>query len=112
MAIINGNFTDADGNLVNIADLLRGVISSPENKDHMSPISGWFYDGEGNRVNIIDIIRSADLTDVKGIIVNSGTPITPNKDGYLDVTIDGSGEVIALTPAQIEALIALLEEEV
>lgn len=108
MSIINGNFTDADGNLVNIADLLRGIQGNTKNHDHMSPISGWFYDGEGHKVNIIDIIRSADLTDVKGIIINSGTPITPNKDGYLDVTIDGSGEVIALTPAQIEALIALL----
>lgn len=108
MAIINGNFTDSNGNLVNIADLLRGITSNPENKDHMSPISGWFYDGEGNRVNIIDIIRSADLTDVKGIIINSGTPITPNEDGYLDITIDGSGEVIALTQDQIETLIALL----
>ena len=65
MAIINGNFTDAEGNLVNIADLLRGVQGSTQNYDHMSPISGCVYDGEGNKVNIIDIIKAADTTDVK-----------------------------------------------
>ena len=113
MAIINGNFTDSNGNLVNIADLLMGIISqSPTNKDHMSPISGWFYDGQGNRVNLIDIIRQADSTDVKGIIINDGDPVTPNSDGFLDITISGDGQVIGLTTAQKEALIALLEEEV
>lgn len=105
MAIINGNFTDADGNLVNIADLLRGTQGNTQNYDHMSPISGWVYDGEGNKVNIIDIIKAADTTDVKGVKVNSGEAIVPDEDGFVDITIP---EQAGLTNNEKNQLIALL----
>lgn len=109
MAIINGNFTDADGNLVNIADLLRGVNGSTQNYDHMSPISGWVYDGEGNKVNIIDIIKAADTTDVKGVSINGSDPVTPNEDGVVEITISGDGQPVGLSSAEKAELIGLLD---
>ena len=109
MAIINGNFTDADGNLVNIADLLRGNPGETQNYDHMSPISGWMYDGEGNKVNIIDIIKAADTTDVKGVSINGSDPVTPNKDGVVEITIYGDGQSIGLNTSEKAALIGLLD---
>lgn len=109
MAIINGNFTDADGNLVNIADLLRGIQGNTQNYDHMSPISGWVYDGEGNKVNIIDIIKAADTTDVKGVSVNGSDPVTPNEDGVVEITISGDGQPVDLNASEKAALIGLLD---
>lgn len=109
MAIINGNFTDADGNLVNIADLLRGTHGNTQNYDHMSPISGWVYDGEGNKVNIIDIIKAADATDVKGVSINGNEPVTPNKDGVVEITISGDGQPVGLSSAEKAELIDLLD---
>ena len=109
MAIINGNFTDADGNLVNIADLLRGVNGGTQNYDHMSPISGWVYDGEGNKVNIIDIIKAADTTDVKGVSINGSDPVTPNEDGVVEITISGDGQPVSLNTSEKAALIGLLD---
>lgn len=109
MAIINGNFTDADGNLVNIADLLRGTHGNTQNYDHMSPISGWVYDGEGNKVNIIDIIKAADTTDVKGVKVNSGEAITPDENGFVNITISGDGQPVSLNTSEKAALIGLLD---
>lgn len=109
MAIINGNFTDADGNLVNIADLLRGTQGNTQNYDHMSPISGWVYDGEGNKVNIIDIIKAADATDVKGVSINGNEPVTPNKDGVVEITISGDGQPVGLSSAEKAELIGLLD---
>lgn len=109
MAIINGNFTDADGNLVNIADLLRGIKGDTQNYDHMSPISGWVYDGEGNKVNIIDIIKAADTTDVKGVSINGSDPVTPNKDGVVEITISGGGQPVPLTTSEKNQLIRLLD---
>lgn len=108
MAIINGNFTDADGNLVNIADLLRGTQGNTQNYDHMSPISGWVYDGEGNKVNIIDIIKTADTTDVKGVKINSGEAITPDENGFVNITISGDGQPVQLTTSEKNQLIGLL----
>lgn len=102
---INGNFTDADGNPVNIADLLRGVNQGTENQNGMSTISGWVYDGDGNPVNIVDIIRQADSTDVKGVKVNSGEAIVPGKDGFVDIPIP---EPAGLTNSEKNQLIALL----
>ena len=109
MAIINGNFTDAEGNLVNIADLLRGTQGNTQNYDHMSPISGWVYDGEGNKVNIIDIIKDADTTDVKGVSINGGDPVTPNEDGVVEITISGDGQPVGLNTSEKAALIGLLD---
>lgn len=109
MAIINGNFTDADGNLVNIADLLRGKQGNTQNYDHMSPISGWVYDGEGNKVNIIDIIKAADTTDVKGVSINGSNPVTPNEDGVVEITISGDGQPAGLSSAEKAELIDLLD---
>lgn len=106
MAIINGNFTDADGNLVNIADLLRGIQGNTQNYDHMSPISGWVYDGEGNKVNIIDIIKAADSTDVKGIKVNSSEVIKPDENGNINITV--AGEPVQLTTSEKNQLVGLL----
>ena len=63
----------------------------------MSPISGWVYDGEGNKVNIIDIIKAADTTDVKGVSINGSEPVTPDEDGYVNITISGDGEAVMLT---------------
>lgn len=103
MATINGNFTDADGNLVNIADLIRGIESDTKNYEHMSPISGWVYDSDGNRVNLIDIIRQADSTDVKGVKVNSGEPVVPDEEGYVNLTLTAD-----LTPSEKQQLINLL----
>lgn len=108
MAIINGNFTDAEGNLVNIADLLRGIKGDTQNYDHMSPISGWVYDGEGNKVNIIDIIKAADTTDVKGVSINGSDPVTPNEDGVVEITISGDGQPVQLTTSEKNQLIGLL----
>ena len=108
MAIINGNFTDAEGNLVNIADLLRGVQGSTQNYDHMSPISGCVYDGEGNKVNIIDIIKAADTTDVKGVSINGSEPVTPNEDGVVEITISGDGQPVSLSSEEKAELIGLL----
>lgn len=105
MMTINGNFTDADGNPVNIADLLRGVSKETENQNGMSTISGWVYDGDGNPVNIVDIIRQADSTDVKGIKVNSGDSIVPDKDGFVNITIP---EPAGLTNTEKNQLIGLL----
>lgn len=104
---INGNFTDADGNPVNIADLLRGVNQYTENQNGMSTISGWVYDGDGNPVNIVDIIRQADSTDVKGVKVNSGTAVMPDKDGYVNITIP-ENEPAGLTTSEKNQLIDLL----
>ena len=109
MAIINGNFTDSDGNLVNIADLLRGTQGNTQNYDHMSPISGWVYDGEGNKVNIIDIIKDADTTDVKGVSINGSDPVTPNEDGIVEITIYGDGQPVSLSSAEKAELIGLLD---
>ena len=109
MAIINGNFTDSDGNLVNIADLLRGIQGDTQNYDHMSPISGWVYDGEGNKVNIIDIIKAADNTDVKGVSINGSDPVTPNDDGVVEITISGDGQPVGLSSAEKAELIGLLD---
>lgn len=109
MAIINGNFTDSDGNLVNIADLLRGTQGNTQNYDHMSPISGWVYDGEGNKVNIIDLIKAADTTDVKGVSINGGDPVTPNENGVVEITISGDGQSIGLSSAEKAELIGLLD---
>jgi hypothetical protein len=109
MMTINGNFTDADGNPVNIADLLRGVNQGTENQNRMSTISGWIYDSEGNPVNIIDIIRQADSTDVKGIKVNGGEPVKPNKDGYVEIIVSGDGQPVQLTTSEKNQLIGLLD---
>ena len=109
MAIINGNFTDGDGNLVNIADLLRGTQGNTQNYDHMSPISGWVYDGEGNKVNIIDIIKAADTTDVKGVSINGSDPVTPNENGVVEITISGDGQSVGLSSAEKAELIGLLD---
>lgn len=109
MAIINGNFTDSDGNLVNIADLLRGTQGNTQNYDHMSPISGWVYDGEGNKVNIIDIIKAADTTDVKGVSINGSDPVTPNEDGVVEIAISGDGQPVGLSSAEKAELIGLLD---
>lgn len=103
---INGNFTDADGNPVNIADLLRGVNQGTENQNGMSTISGWVYDGDGNPVNIVDIIRQADSTDVKGVKVNSGEVITPDENGNINLTI--VGEPVQLTTSEKNQLVGLL----
>ena len=109
MAIINGNFTDSDGNLVNIADLLRGTHGNTHNYDHMSPISGWVYDGEGNKVNIIDVIKAADTTDVKGVSINGSEPVTPNEDGVVEITISGDGQPVGLNTSEKASLIGLLD---
>lgn len=109
MAIINGNFTDADGNLVNIADLLRGIQGNTQNYDRMSPISGWVYDGEGNKVNIIDIIKAADKTNVKGVSINGSDPVTPNEDGVVEITISGDGQPVGLNTSEKAELIGLLD---
>lgn len=109
MAIINGNFTDADGNLVNIADLLRGTQGNTQNYDHMSPISGWVYDGEGNKVNIIDIIKAADTTDVKGVSINGSEAVVPNENGVVELTISGDGQPVGLNTSEKAALIGLLD---
>lgn len=103
---INGNFTDADGNPVNIADLLRGVSQGTENQNGMSTISGWVYDGDGNPVNIVDIIRQADSTDVKGVKVNSGEVIKPDENGNISITIPSSD--VSLTTSEKNQLIGLL----
>lgn len=108
MMTINGNFTDADGNPVNIADLLRGVNQGTENQNGMSTISGWVYDGDGNPVNIVDIIRQADSTDVKGVKVNSGEAITPDENGMVNITISGDGQPVQLTTSEKNQLIGLL----
>lgn len=102
---INGNFTDADGNPVNIADLLRGVNQGTENQNGMSTISGWVYDGDGNPVNIVDIIRQADSTDVKGARIGDSI-ILPGADGY--ISIPPSGGDISLTTSEKNQLIGLL----
>lgn len=109
MAIINGNFTDSDGNLVNIADLLRGTQGNTQNYDHMSPISGWVYDGEGNKVNIIDIIKTADATDVKGISINGSEAVMPNKNGVVELAISGDGQPVVLSSAEKADLVGLLD---
>lgn len=106
MMTINGNFTDADGNPVNIADLLRGVNQGTENQNRMSTISGWVYDGDGNPVNIIDIIRQADSTDVKGVKINSGEVMTPDKNGNINITIPSSD--VSLTTSEKNQIIGLL----
>lgn len=103
---INGNFTDADGNPVNIADLIRGVNQGTENQNRMSTISGWVYDGDGNPVNIVDIIRQADSTDVKGARVN-GSIVLPGADGYID--IPSSGGEVSLTTEEKSQLVGLLD---
>lgn len=107
MMTINGNFTDADGNPVNIADLIRGTNQVASGQNKMSTISGWVYDSEGNPVNIIDIIRQADSTDVKGIRVNSGEAIVPDENGNVNLTV--SGEPVQLTTSEKSQLIGLLD---
>lgn len=106
MMTINGNFTDADGNPVNIADLIRGVGQGSKNQNRMSTISGWVYDGDGNPVNIVDIIRQADSTDVKGVRVNSGEVITPDENGNINITV--AGEPVQLTTSEKNQLVGLL----
>lgn len=105
MMTINGNFTDADGNPVNIADLLRGVNQGTENQNGMSTISGWVYDGDGNPVNIVDIIRQADSTDVKGARVGNNI-ILPGSDGYINIPLSGGDT--SLTTEEKNQLIGLL----
>lgn len=104
---INGNFTDAEGNPVNIADLLRGVNQGTENQNGMSTISGWVYDGDGNPVNIVDIIRKADSTDVKGARVGDSI-VLPDANGYIN--IPSSGGDISLTTDEKSQLIGLLDQ--
>lgn len=106
MMTINGIFTDANGNPVNIADLIRGTNQSTGNQSKMSTISGWIYDSEGTPVNIVDIIRQADSTDVKGIKVNSGEPIIPDENGNVNIIV--SGELVQLTTSEKNQLIGLL----
>ena len=106
MMTINGNFTDTDGNPVNIADLLRGVNQGTENQNGMSTISGWVYDGDGHPVNIVDIIRQADSTDVKGVKVNSGEVIKPDENGNINITV--AGEPVQLTTSEKNQLVGLL----
>ena len=50
-----------------------------------------------NKVNIIDIIKAADTTDVKGVSINGSEPVTPDEDGYVNITISGDGEAVMLT---------------
>ena len=105
---INGNFTDANGDPVNIADLIRGTSQAASGQNKMSTISGWVYDGDGNPVNIVDIIRQADSTDVKGVKVNSGEVITPDENGMVNITISGDGQPVQLTTSEKNQLIGLL----